>query len=244
MKSFNEQYEDVKKFFKEKGHYAIVTPPKIDLSCEIDNIDSEAVQFIEDELKYGKLTDDLFDDIMKTLLKLSANTKYDQDASEDELNDFVRDLLSSCGYDIKDQTRQGYSANSNSKRKRSGELDLLMCKDGIPIAIYEALKISNVNKSIIVAHIEKTIKNYNSQGIKNTFVVIYYPKDIKFGEFWNGVVTCVKGLKNKIGGYDIAWENEYLSDASAFKSISGKYRSDNQEHTINLMAIRVTNAQW
>lgn len=69
MKSFNEQYEDVKKIFKEKGHYAMVTPPKIDLSCGIDNIDSEEVQFIEDELKYGKLTDDLFDDIMKTLLK-------------------------------------------------------------------------------------------------------------------------------------------------------------------------------
>ncbi len=51
-------------------------------------------------------------EILKQLLsacvKLQANAIY-YNATEDQRNDYIRDILDSAGYDVKDQTRRGLS---------------------------------------------------------------------------------------------------------------------------------------
>ena len=62
----------------------------------------------------------VFRDLFNACIKLQKNTTF-TNVSEDQRNDFIRDILETAGYQIKDQTRQGKSASG----KASGEIDIL-----------------------------------------------------------------------------------------------------------------------
>lgn len=119
-------------------------------------------------------------DLIKVGERLCSNATYDINSSENSINDFFRDTLSLMGYnEVKDQTRHGISDSG----KEAGEVDILITKDGKEVAIFEGLKLSNVNTAYIDSHIEKAITNYNALGTA-TFIVSYVSTS-NFENFWN-----------------------------------------------------------
>lgn len=111
--------------------------------------------------------------VLKDLLqigeRLCLNHSYNDSTLEDIINDYIRDMMISKGYnEAKDQTRHGISANENN----AGEVDILFTKDGKEIAIFEGLKLDSVKAAYIDQHIKKAIINYNALGTA-TFIVAY-----------------------------------------------------------------------
>lgn len=122
----------------------------------------------------------VLDDLIIIGERICTNHLYNASTSENTINDAVRDMLSTKGYnEVKDQTRHGVSDTG----KDAARVDLLLTKDGREIAIYEALRLSRLDKSRIKEHIDKSITNYNALGTP-TFVVVYYNSE-DFGSFWN-----------------------------------------------------------
>lgn len=122
--------------------------------------------------------------VLKDLLqigeRLCLNHSYNDSTLEDIINDYIRDMMISKGYnEVKDQTRHGISANENN----AGEVDILFTKDGKEIAIFEGLKLDSVKAAYIDQHIKKAIINYNALGTA-TFIVAYV-SSTNFELFWN-----------------------------------------------------------
>lgn len=91
-------------------------------------------------------------------------------SSEDDFNDFIRDMLLAKNYEVKDQTREGQSWSG----KQAGELDLIIEDKGSLFAIIEALILSAVDKNNIQLHFSKLLSNYNPLMVKRLFLVTYY----------------------------------------------------------------------
>lgn len=126
------------------------------------------------------------DSIIKIAERISSNATYKKDSSENSINDYFRDALSLMGYsEVKDQTRHGLSASG----KAAGEVDLLICKDGKEIAIFEGLKLSSIQSDYIDTHIAKAIVNYNALGTA-TFIVAYVSAH-DFDSFWTKYVEHI-----------------------------------------------------
>lgn len=121
----------------------------------------------------------VLDDLILIGERACLNRSLDESSTENEINDYFRDMLFVKGYnEIKDQTRHGVSASG----KNAGEVDILLTKDSKEIAIFEGLKLSSVNISYIDEHIYKAITNYNALGTA-TFIVAYV-NCIDFEAFW------------------------------------------------------------
>ena len=122
--------------------------------------------------------DVLIRDLFLACIKLQSRKLY-VNATEDERNDFIADLLETNGYRIKDQTRCGSSATGKS----SGEVDIFIQKDGMPFTIIEALNLDSLNTTYLDAHFDK-IYSYDTAG--NAFnVCLSYVKAKNFGTFWD-----------------------------------------------------------
>lgn len=118
-------------------------------------------------------------DLIQIGERVCLNYSFDENSTENSINDYFRDMLSVKGYkEVKDQTRHGISTNG----KDAGEVDILLSKNGKEIAIYEGLKLDSVNQSYISTHIDKSIVNYNSLGTA-TFIVSYV-NTTDFESFW------------------------------------------------------------
>lgn len=122
--------------------------------------------------------------------RVCLNALYNESSSENNINDYFRDMLFSKGYDeTKDQTRHGISVSG----KDAGEVDILLTKSGKEIAIFEGLKLSGINTNYIDIHIEKAVNNYNSLGTA-TFIVVYFSGS-NFEEFWKKYFKHVNQFK-------------------------------------------------
>lgn len=118
-------------------------------------------------------------DLIQVSERLCSNASYSATSPENSINDYFRDALSFMGYnEVKDQTRHGVSISG----KDAGEVDLLLTKSGKEIAIFEGLKLKNVNSKYINEHIKKAIDNYNALGTA-TFVVAYV-NAVNYDKFW------------------------------------------------------------
>lgn len=118
-------------------------------------------------------------DIIAIGNQLCLNSLFRHDCSEDNINDYVRDMLINRGYEeIRDQTRHGLSASGKS----AGEVDLLISKAGKEAALIEGLKLNCVNRRYIDSHIKKAIGNYNVLG-SATFLLAYVDVD-DYESFW------------------------------------------------------------
>lgn len=127
----------------------------------------------------------LLQDLLYCSVKLQANHKY-KDSLEDDMNDYVRDLLDAMGYSVRDQTRQG----SSNTGKQAGEVDILVRQENIPYAVIEALKLSCVDKTYISEHIDKIYK-YDTLGTKCNFIISYV-KTKNFLKFWENYLLFIK----------------------------------------------------
>lgn len=126
-------------------------------------------------------------DIIKVGERISLNPLYSAATTENSINDFLRDSLILMGYsETKDQTRHGLSANGVS----SGEVDLLLTKDGREVGIIEGLKLSSVDTGYIDNHIRKVTANYNPLG--TAVYLVAYVSTCDFGAFWSRYVNHLK----------------------------------------------------
>ena len=90
----------------------------------------------------------------------------------------MRDSLEMV-YQIKDQTRQGVSQSG----KGSGEIDIQICKENMPYAIIEGLKVNSVNKDYIETHLNKLLTKYDPVGCPMAYALIYASVN-SFDKFW------------------------------------------------------------
>ena len=130
----------------------------------------------------------VLNDVIKICERLRINATYKKETPENNINDYIRDVLSLMGYnEIKDQTRHGISTTG----KDAGEVDILISKNGRETAIYEGLKLSSVDTGYIDKHISKAIVNYNALGTA-TFIVAYVSSN-DFELFWGKYTEYLKG---------------------------------------------------
>lgn len=118
-------------------------------------------------------------DINSALELVCNNHSYDENTLENPINDYIRDMLKMKGYDeVHDQTRHGVSNSGND----AGEVDILLCKNGREVAIFEGLILNSVDTNRIKEHINKTIVNYNALGTA-TYIVAYVGV-ANYASFW------------------------------------------------------------
>lgn len=155
-----------------------------DLQEQFDEYDEQNSKVnesrIRDVSEKGLLTDMLF-----CCERLQANHSY-KDALEDDINDFIRDLLTAISYDLRDQTRQGTS----DAGKQAGEVDILIRKENMPFAIVEGLRLSSVDRAYISKHINKIYK-YDTLGNGCNFL-IGYVKAKNFNQFWGNYIAYLE----------------------------------------------------
>ena len=106
-------------------------------------------------------------DLLKAAHTLQQN-KIFWTADEDTRTRQLLDLLPEK-YQTKDQSKYGKS----SKGIKAGSVDGVIKINGIEIFV-EAFNLNNLTKSIIKSHLNKLENNYDSKGLKEKFVVVYY----------------------------------------------------------------------
>lgn len=137
---------------------------------------SEGTSLLSDELESESIKK-FISTLYQVCVKLQANSKF-IDASEDERNDYIRDMLDREEYVIKDQTRRGLSANGAA----AGEIDILVEKDNAPFTIIEALNLNSVNKDYLGKHLDKIYTYDTTENLFN--VCLVYAKIKEFASFW------------------------------------------------------------
>ena len=106
-------------------------------------------------------------DVLKAAHTMQQN-KYFWCADEDTKTRQLLDLLPPK-YQAKDQSKYGKS----SVGKNPGSVDGVIKNNEIEIFI-EAFNLKSLNRKIITNHIDKLELNYDSRGLKEKFIVIYY----------------------------------------------------------------------
>lgn len=165
---------------------------------------SEGTSLLSDELESEQIKK-FIDVLYKICIKLQGNSKY-IDASEDERNDYIRDMLDREEYVIKDQTRRGLSASMTS----SGEIDILVEKDNYPFTVIEALILKSLNKGYLGKHLDK-IYSYDTTG--NLFnVCLVYAECKEFASFWERYCDFVKQHEYPypLSSSDVSINQEYV----------------------------------
>ena len=115
----------------------------------------------------GTKANKIMKDLLSACVKLQANSFY-YDASEDQRNDYIRDILDAAGYNVKDQTRRGLSSSG----KAAGEIDILIQEKDFPVTIIEALNLDSLNTAYLDRHIDKIYK-YDASGNKFNIILLY-----------------------------------------------------------------------
>lgn len=148
----------------------------------------EGTSLLSDELESEPIKK-FIDILYQICVKLQGNSKY-IDASEDERNDYIRDMLDrEEEYVIKDQTRRGLSASGVS----SGEIDILVEMDNYPFTVIEALNLNSLNKDYLGKHLDK-IYTYDTTGDYFN-VCLVYAECKEFASFWEKYCDFVKRYK-------------------------------------------------
>ncbi|WP_278401430.1 hypothetical protein [Hafnia paralvei] len=121
--------------------------------------------------------------------------------SEDESNDYIRDMMLSKHYEVKDQTREGESSSG----QQAGELDLIIEDSGNLFSIIEAMKLTSLNTNYIKSHYKKLLDNYNPLLVKRVFLVTYY-EGARFDEWWGRYCLYINSLDNDELDLDLTYE--------------------------------------
>ena len=138
-------------------HHFLMLTPKDDFEKQISR-----------ESTIEKIESDLIE-ILTRILERNQEGK-----SEDEINDYIADLLRSKNYHVTDQTRSGKSMSGQS----SGEIDLMIRDQrSLPITIIECLKLKSVSakgkNENLINHISKLVDNYDGLGLSNKYLIVY-----------------------------------------------------------------------
>ena len=149
---------------------------KTEISYEICNVEGKYICIIKVKTceKVMEVSDadlskmkEVLREVLSACIKLQANSHY-YDATEDRRNDYIRDILDTAGYDVKDQTRRGLSPNG----KAAGEVDILIKEKDFPLTIIEALNLNSLDTAYLDKHIDK-IYDYDTAGNKFNIILSY-----------------------------------------------------------------------
>lgn len=133
------------------------------------------------------LAKEVLSDLHAAIGQLLTNHSINFSKSENEINDYLRDLLIARKYyEAKDQTRHGDSLTE----KDAGLVDVLLCKDGKETVLIEALKLDCINQEYVSHHIAKATSNYNPLGTPT--IILAYVKTADFVSFWNKYIAYIK----------------------------------------------------
>lgn len=162
----------------DKKHYLELKKKEQNIENEFhsiwDNLENVRKERGRERRKNSKLT--ILHDLLSACVKLQSNSVY-YAKSENERNDFVRDLLKMAKYDVKDQTRRGTSADG----KGVGEVDILIEEDGLSVTVIEALNLDSLRVRDLDSHIDK-IYGYDTVG--NMFnILLSYVSVSNFSRF-------------------------------------------------------------
>lgn len=123
---------------------------------------------------------------------------------EDSINNLVAFFLKAYygEENIHREEAQGLSGNEN----KLGKIDILIYRNGSQFAIQEALKIDSLNKTKLDDHMNRLLKNYDTQGVPVTCLVIYaYTKQEQ--KFFTKVEEYLKQyLESDLFTYEIVKE--------------------------------------
>ncbi|HQC54842.1 MAG TPA: hypothetical protein PKX91_03850 [Clostridia bacterium] len=125
------------------------------------------------------------DDITYSLKKLKQN---DQNRDiENARNRAIRNLLSAKDYVVLDQSQCGRSPSG----KNSGEVDLKIEYDSMPVTYLEGLNQKNsLNKNYVKEHINK-IYGYDAAGTAFNFIMVYFDGN-NFENFYSNYLSLIK----------------------------------------------------
>lgn len=168
--------------------------PDVDLEEYHDLMPADLMELYDEEKeipdcdKAENIEEKLYKDIIFCCEKVQADYTL-RNALENTINDKIRDLLEGRGYDTKDQTRRGTSAEG----KDAGAIDILIKQKRFPITLIEALRLKSVDKSYIQDHIDKIYK-YDTLGMKFNFLISYV-KTKDFNGFYKRYNIFVSNTK-------------------------------------------------
>ncbi|MEN2398366.1 COR domain-containing protein [Flavobacterium sp. MC2016-06] len=116
--------------------------------------------------------------------------------NENKVNIYYQDLLNPLlklrGNSAKEQSLLGTS----STLKGFGQIDISVEDvDGIPKTIFEGFFLSNVDTTIIKKHLDKTISNYDANGLIEKYLGIYC-KSVNFNVLVEGYSLYIKSFVN------------------------------------------------
>jgi hypothetical protein len=126
-------------------------------------------------------------DVEWVLQRLARRAKKSD--SEDYSNDYLRDMIMSKGYEVKDQTREGQSSSGVG----AGELDIIIEHQMDLFAIVEAMRLESVDSNYINTHYSKLLSNYNPVDVKRTFLITYY-NGSNFDNWWARYCAHISSL--------------------------------------------------
>lgn len=200
----NSTIEDVKRLFKKiDGGWSEDTYfDQLESKLEVLKKFAAKNNLCSPETNIGMFEENILcTNILKALVNIQKNPIY-KGKKEDEINDGIRDNLSMI-YETKDQTRQGESESGKS----AGEVDLLICNQGLPVAIIEALRLPSLDQENLDKHINKALEKYDPVGCPHAFIFTFATgKD--FLSFWNKFYNY---LQNYQFPYDILNDVEEIS---------------------------------
>lgn len=161
-----------------KKHYLELKKKEQNIENEFNSIWDDLDNVMEERgrVKRKKSKETILYDLLSACVKLQSNSTYFA-ISENQRNDFIRDLLKMANYDVMDQTRRGESTVG----KCAGEVDILIEEDGLPITVIEALNLDSLNTQYLDKHIDK-IYSYDTVG--NIFnIILSYVRVSDFSKF-------------------------------------------------------------
>ena len=146
---------------------------------------------------------------LSSCLRNMSDRSIFRQATEDECNDQIRDMMTCCGYQIKDQTRRGVSTRGYS----AGEVDLSVECGSEPYAIIEGLILDSVNQQSITTHITKALTKYDNIGLRDFFILTYY-RGSNFSDFSVRHMNFISGLSTITGNLNspVHMQEHHLSD--------------------------------
>jgi hypothetical protein len=112
--------------------------------------------------------------LLDACIKLQNNENYVRNTDENGRNTYLRDLLTTAGYQVNDQSLSGLSPTAKS----SGEVDLKVYDpDGRPFTIAESLNITavhpcNWDRKNFRKHVNK-LYTYDANGLPRNYVIVY-----------------------------------------------------------------------
>lgn len=158
----------------------------------LQNLTPQAINRLSrNDVTYNDLEHDLAW-VIQRLSRLSNRGR-----SEDDYNDYIRDLMLAKQYEVKDQSREGRSSSGIS----AGELDLLIENKGDLFSIIEAMKLTSLDSGYIDSHYQKLMRNYNPLIVKRTFMITYY-EGSRFDGWWSRYVSYIESLSPESIGLD------------------------------------------